>query len=92
MDHWTETDLAWELTETACSLFPESERIDLYIAIGAGYSYNAIAMLLTTIERANVPLSAALTARLAEWLNAYAYHADAPRLHRIVVSIGSAAK
>jgi hypothetical protein len=61
----------------------------VYTAIGAGYSYAAIGTLLKTIHRASVPLSPALLARLADWLNGYAHHDDAPRLHEMLDSIRS---
>jgi hypothetical protein len=90
MDDWAETDLAWELAEIACSLIPDRDRVEVYTAIGAGYSYTAIDTLLKTIDREDVAISPALAARLADWLSAYAHHRDAPRLHRIVDSIRSA--
>ncbi|HTQ22898.1 hypothetical protein [Mycobacterium sp.] len=89
MDDWAETDLAWELAEIACLLMPERDRIEVYTAIGAGYSYTAIGTLLRTIDRADVAISPALEARLDEWLSAYVHHCDAPRLQKILDSIRS---
>lgn len=90
VDNWAETDLAWELAEIACLLMPDRDRIEVYTAIGAGYSYTAIGTLLRTIDREDVAISAVLAARLADWLSAYAHHRDAPRLHKILDSIRSA--
>ena len=89
VDHRAETDLAWELAEIACLLIPHRDRTRVYTAIGAGDSYSAIGTLLTTIHRARVPLSPALLARLADWLNGYAHDDDAPRLHEMLDSIRS---
>lgn len=89
MDDWAETDLAWELAQIACLLIPDRDRTKVYTAIGAGYSYAAIGTLLKTIDRARVPVSPALIARLVDWLNAYAHHDDAPRLHEMLDSIRS---
>ncbi|MEM6110341.1 hypothetical protein AAHS21_29575 [Mycobacterium sp. 050272] len=87
MDDWAETDLAWELAEIACLLIPDGDRTEVYTAIGAGYSYAAIGALLRTIDHASVPVSLELLTRLADWLNAYAHHDDAPLLHEMLDSI-----
>lgn len=89
VDDWAETDLAWELAEIACLLIPDRDRTEVYTAIGAGDSYAAIRTLLKTIDRASVPVSPALLTRLADWLNVYAHHHDAPRLHEMLDSIRS---
>lgn len=89
VDEWAETELAWELAEVASLLIPDRERIDVYTAIGAGYSYTAINALLETIVGAGVRVPPALVARLADWLNAYAHHEDAPRLHEMLTAVRS---
>jgi hypothetical protein len=89
VDDWAEADLAWELAEVACLLIPDRDRIEVFTAIGAGYSYAAIGTLLKTIDHASVAISPALLARLADWLNAYEHHDDAPRLREMLDSISS---
>jgi hypothetical protein len=89
VDEWAETDLAWELAEVASLLIPDRERNEVYTAIGAGYSYAAINALLEAIAGASVPVSLALVARLADWLNAYAHHEDAPRLREMLTAVRS---
>jgi hypothetical protein len=89
VDDLAETDLAWELAEIACLLIPDCDPTQVYTAIGAGYCYTAIEALLKEIDRASVPISPALVARLDDWLNAYAHHDDAPRLHEMLDSIRS---
>jgi hypothetical protein len=89
VDEWAENDLAWELADVACLLIPDRVRIEVYTAIGAGCSYAAIKALLETLAGASVPVSRALVARLADWLNAYAHHEDAPRLHEMLTAVRS---
>jgi len=89
VDDWAETDLAWELAEIACLLIPDCDPTQVYTAIGAGYRYAAIETLIKAIDRASVPIPPALVARLDDWLNAYAHHDQAPRLHEMLHSIRS---
>jgi hypothetical protein len=89
MDDWAQTDLAWEPAEVACLLIPDRDRIEMYIAIGAGYSYSAIDALLETVTGASVPVSPALVARLAEWLATYTQHEGAARLREILAALRS---
>lgn len=90
MDAWTETDLAWELAEVAGDVFAERDRVEVYSAIGAGNSYTAIGLLLGAIERAGVPISPGLAAKVAEWLNAYTYDQATARLRETLRSIQTA--
>lgn len=90
MEDWAETDLAWQLAEIACLLLPDHDRIDLYTAIGAGYSYAAIGTLLDTVARAGVPVCPALVARIADWMTSYAHHPDAPRLREMLTAVRTA--
>jgi hypothetical protein len=78
VDDWSETDLAWELAAIAPRCTP---------AIGAGPFLRRD--WHSAIDHANVPVSPALLGRLADWLNAYAYHHEAPRLREILDSIRS---
>lgn len=87
MDDWAETDLAWELVDIACALMPNSDRVEVYTAIGAGYSYPAIKALLETVSRTGVPVSPALAARLDHWLGGYTRHEDASRLRQILADV-----
>lgn len=89
MDVWAESDLAWELAEIASLHIPDCNRADVFAAIGAGDSYAAIGTLLETIVHACVPVSPALSARIVNWLDAYAHHVDGPRLHEMVDAIWS---
>lgn len=90
MEDWAETDLAWQLAEIACLLLPDRDRIDVYTAIGAGYSYAAINTLLETVVRTGTPVSPVLVARIADWLTAYTHHHDEPRLREMLVALRTA--
>lgn len=72
MKAWAEVDWAWELVDIAGRRMSERNRTDVYTAIGAGDSYAAIDVLLTTIAPAKLALPAVLLAQIIEWLNAYA--------------------
>lgn len=87
VDDWAESDLAWQLAEVACLLLPDRDRVEVYTAIGAGYNYGAIEAMLETVVRAGTPVPPALLARIADWLNGYAHHQDAPRLQRILAAL-----
>jgi hypothetical protein len=89
VDVWAESDLAWELAQIAGLHVPDCNRTDVFAAIGAGDSYAAIGTLLETTVHASVPVPPALLARIVNWLDAYAHHADAPRLHEMVNAIRS---
>jgi len=89
VDLWAETDLAWDLAEVAGLHIPDWNRTDVFAAIGGGDSYAAIGTLMEAILHASVPMSPALIARIVLWLDAYAYHADGPRLREIVYAIRS---
>jgi hypothetical protein len=90
MEDWAETDLAWQLVEIACLLLPDHDRIDLYTAIGAGYSYAAIGRLLETVVSADVAVCPSRQARIANWMTAYAHHPDAPRLREMLTAVRTA--
>lgn len=87
MDAWAETDLAWQLAEAAGGVLAKRDRDEVYTAIGAGNSYTAIAVLLQAIERCGAPISPALAAKVAEWLNGYTYNDDTACLRDALRSI-----
>ena len=64
-------------------------RAELYVAIGSGYSYAAIDTLLQMIVQRRLPVSLALATKIADWVNAYVYSGDAPRLHELLYVIRS---
>jgi hypothetical protein len=89
VDDWAEASLAWDLVEIAGLHILERNRAEVHTAIGAGDCYAAIGTLLETIVSARLVVPRALVVRIADWLNAYVHHADAPRLHELLSAIRS---
>lgn len=84
MEDWAENDLAWEIATWASRNTAARDPDELYTTIGAGDSYAAISMLLETIARAGVPMPPRLVTQIRAWLEAYAHHHDAARLHALL--------
>ena len=84
MDDRAESDLAWELADAVSSLLTDRDRNRIYAAIGSGECYAAIDTALQTMAQRRASMPAELTAKLTDWLGAYAYSADAPRLHGLL--------
>ena len=51
-----ETDLAWALAQVADAYLGPVERNDVYIAIGLGETYQAVAALIAVIVRHRIAL------------------------------------
>jgi hypothetical protein len=84
MQDWAETELAWDLAAVLGPRLAEDSRAELYAAIGAGNAYTAIVTLLQTIAGETSALSRPLVDRLGDWLDAYRYSVDAPRLRNLL--------
>lgn len=82
MQHWAETELAWDLADALGSHLAEDSRAEFYAALGAGDPYTAIVTLLAAGD-ASV-LARPLLDRLSDWLDAYRYSADAPGLRDLL--------
>jgi hypothetical protein len=89
VDDWVESDLAWELADAISPLLADRDRDQLYATIGSGESYTAIRTMLPTIAHQRSLVPPELTAKLANWLEAYAHSDDAPRLHELLRAIRS---
>ena len=89
MDHWTESDLAWELADAISPLLADRDRDQLYATIGSGESYTAIDTVLQTVAHQSLPIATELITKLTDWLDAYAHSDDAPRLHELLHAIKS---
>lgn len=87
MDDRAESDLAWELADAVSHLLTDRDRSRFYAAIGSGECYAAIDTALQTMAQRRASIPAELTAKLTAWLGAYAYSADAPRLHGLLRAI-----
>lgn len=89
MDDRAESDLAWELADAISPLLADSDRDQLYAAIGSGESYTAIDTVLQTMARQSSPMLPELVAKVANWLDAYTHSDDAPRLRELLCVIES---
>lgn len=79
MQHWAETDLAWDLADALGYQLTEDSRAQLYAAIGAGNPYTAIVTLLSAAGDTSA-LARPLLDRIGDWLDTYRHSADAPGL------------
>jgi hypothetical protein len=89
VDHWAESDLAWELADAISPLLADRDRDQLYATIGSGESYTAIDTVLQTVAHQSLPIATELITKLTDWLDAYAHSDDAPRLHELLHAIKS---
>lgn len=76
--------VAWQLVAVA---HPHLSRVDadrIYIHIGVGDTFDAIATLLTVIARDHIPLGRDLVATVASWLDCYRGQEAEPRLRDLL--------
>ena len=76
--------VAWQLVAAAQ---PHLSRVDadrIFIHIGVGDTFDAIAALLTVIARDRIPVSPDLTATVASWLDCYLGQEAEPRLRDLL--------
>ena len=87
MDHWAETDLAWELVDGISPLLADRDRAELYAILGSGQSYMAIEMALGIIAGQGVPLAGGVVAKLGDFCDGYARSEDGLRLRDLLTGI-----
>lgn len=79
-----EIKLAWQLAELARSQMDDVERDRVYVAIGAGDAFTAIALITRTLVRASLAVRTDLIKVLLGWLDGYCYHPEEPRLRELL--------
>jgi hypothetical protein len=79
-----ETSLAWALAEAAKPYLSAVERQNVFVAIGAGYSFAAVRQLLKWVAIKRICLRPDLVQRCTTWLQAYVGHDDQRHLRRLV--------
>jgi hypothetical protein len=89
VDNWAESDLAWEVADAISPLLADRERAELYAAVGSGESYAVIGTVLQIIAHKSLPVPNELITKLTNWLDAYKYSDDAPRLQELLHAIKS---
>jgi hypothetical protein len=78
------TGLAWELAHLATEHLTSREHTDVYVAIGAGDTHVAIALLLEILVRHRVGIPESVPPRVTSWLDAYAGSDDEDRLRALI--------
>jgi hypothetical protein len=78
------TALAWELAQLATEHLTFREHTDVYVAIGAGDTYMAIALLLVVLVHNSVGIPESVPPRVTYWLDAYAGSDDEDRLRPLI--------
>jgi hypothetical protein len=78
------TGLAWELAHLATEHLTSREHTDVYVAIGAGDTHVAIALLLVILVRHRVGIPESVPPRVTSWLDAYAGSDDEDRLRPLI--------
>jgi hypothetical protein len=79
-----DTELAWELADTAKVHLNANQRNKVYIAIGVGDTFSAANFLLQTIVRSGVVIRADLMLKLNRWVASYRDHPEQARLRDLI--------
>jgi hypothetical protein len=79
--------LAFELAAAARPHLSRADADRIYIAIGVGETYAAIAALLAVIARNQIRLGEDLGAVLAGWLDCYRGQDAQPRLRKLLAEV-----
>ena len=79
-----EPSLAWALAQAAKPHLDAVENNDIFVAIGAGETFAAMAKLLKAVAIKRIPLEPDLARRSVSWLHAYAGHDDERYLRRLI--------
>ena len=76
--------VAWQLAAAARPHLSRADADRIYIHIGVGDTFDAIAALLTVIARDHLPLGHDLAATVASWLDCYRGQEAEPRLRELL--------
>jgi hypothetical protein len=79
--------LAWELAAVVCPYLRRADTDDIYIAIGIGETFAAIAALICALVLHQIPVSAAQAATVAAWLDRYRGHETEARLRHLIAEL-----
>ena len=87
---FAESRLAWLLAETASPFLDADQHHDMFVAIGIGDTFTAIALALDAISRAGGTIDRHIATRLETWLNAYIGHDDEGQLRSWIHQLAAA--
>jgi hypothetical protein len=79
-----DTELAWDLADTARGHLDASQRNAVYTGIAAGDSVLPITFLLQTIVRAGLAVRADLAPKLLRWVASYDDHPEQAHLRHLI--------
>ena len=79
-----DTELAWELADTARGHLNAPQRNAVYVGIASGEALWAVSFLLQTIVRAGVPVCADLAQKLLRWVASYHDHPKQAHLRHLI--------
>jgi hypothetical protein len=79
-----EANLAWAVAEAAKPYLDAVERDAVFVAIGAGETFEAIRGLLRSVEIKRIPLELDLRQQCRMWLRGYGGHDDERHLRRLI--------
>ena len=79
-----DTELAWQLADTADGHLDASQRNEVYIAIAVGDAFWAVKFLLQTIVRSELAVHADLVPKLLRWAASYRDHPEQAQLRHLI--------
>jgi len=79
-----DTELVWELVDTARGHLNAPQRNAVYVGIASGEALWAVTFLLQTIVRAGVPVRADLAPKLLRWVASYHDHPKQAHLRHLI--------
>jgi len=82
-----EATLAWALADAVSGCFAAPDHLGIYIALGAGESYEAIEQMLDIAVCRRHPLPATLIGALAAWLDCYVGNEQEPRIRSLLNNV-----
>ena len=79
-----DTELAWQLADTAHGHLDASRRNEVYIAIAVGDAFWAVKFLLQTIVRSELAVRADVEPKLSQWAASYRDHPEQAQLRNLI--------
>jgi hypothetical protein len=79
-----DTELAWELADTARGHLNARQRNQVYIGIATDEAFYPVAFLLQTIVRAGLAVRADMATKLMRWVASYDAHPKQAQLRHLI--------
>ncbi|WP_133056666.1 hypothetical protein [Mycolicibacterium monacense] len=81
--------LAWELAASACPFLDRVQNDDIYLQIGIGETFDAIEALVNALVLHQIPISDALAATTARWLEGFRGQDAELRLRQVLARLNT---